>query len=290
MMMVKNKALAVKTTLASGGRLLDLSKPQIMGILNRTPDSFYAQGRSMDSDWLLEKAKGMVDQGAAILDVGGASSRPGAELVDPETEKKRVLPLISALRKAFPETWISIDTYHSETARAAIEAGASLINDISGGEIDPLMMGLAAEKKVPLVITHMQGKPQDMQKNPQYEDLFGEIMAFFARKIQEARALGMEDLILDPGFGFGKTLDQNYELLDRLDQFRILGKPLLVGISRKSMVCHALGVLPENALNGTTALHMIALERGASLLRVHDPLEAHQCLVLHSLIGGRSRD
>lgn len=281
-MKVKNKALAVKTTLSANGRLLDLSRPQLMGILNITPDSFYAGSRSLDPDRLVRQARNMVEQGVAILDVGGASSRPGASIIDPEEEMQRVLPLISALNQAFPKTWISIDTYHSATAEAAIEAGACLINDISGGELDPGMMELAAKKRVPLVVTHMQGRPQTMQDQPQYEDLFAEIMAFFTKKLQAARDLGLEDLILDPGFGFGKTLDHNFQLLCQLDAFRILGKPLMAGLSRKSMICRALDVKPEQALNGTTALHMIALQKGVSLLRVHDAREARECLDLHA--------
>lgn len=285
-MKVKNKALAVKTTLSANGRLLDLSRPQLMGILNITPDSFYAGSRSLDPDRLVRQARNMVEQGVAILDVGGASSRPGASIIDPEEEMQRVLPLISALNQAFPKTWISIDTYHSATAEAAIEAGACLINDISGGELDPGMMELAAKKRVPLVVTHMQGRPQTMQDQPQYEDLFAEIMAFFTKKLQAARDLGLEDLILDPGFGFGKTLDHNFQLLRQLDAFRILGKPLMAGLSRKSMICRALDVKPEQALNGTTALHMIALQKGVSLLRVHDAREARECLDLHARLEG----
>lgn len=280
-MKLKNKALAVKTTLSSRGTILDLSRPRVMGILNITPDSFYASGRSTSIPVLIEKGIQMIDQGADLLDIGGASSRPGAPLINPDLEKERVLPLVSALRDRLPDAWISIDTYHRSTAQAALDAGASMINDISGAEIDPTLLDLAAERQVPLVISHMQGIPETMQVDPHYEDVMTDLVDFFSKKIYLAREKGIQDLILDPGFGFGKALADNFKLLDRLEQFRILGKPLMVGLSRKSMICKTLKVDPENALNGTTALHMVALLNGASLLRVHDVAEARQTVALY---------
>jgi dihydropteroate synthase len=277
----KNTFLPVQTTLQSRGRLLDLSRPVVMGILNATPDSFYTGGRDAGAEALLREAERMIAEGAVILDIGGASTRPGAELVAVEEELRRVLPVITAIHSRFPETWISIDTYHAAVARAAVDAGARIINDISAGGLDPEMLRTVAALQVPYIAMHMQGTPQTMQQNPQYEEVVVTVREYLAEACARCRAAGITDVIVDPGFGFGKTVTHNFSLLKQMHTLRLLGKPVLAGISRKSMICRTLGITPDKALNGTTALHMVALQQGASILRVHDVKEAVEVIALY---------
>ncbi len=267
-------------TLNCRGRLIDLKTPRIMGILNSTPDSFYAGSRIPGTDEALARAEAMLRDGATFLDIGGYSTRPGAADVPEEEELGRVVPLVEALVAAFPEALLSIDTFRSRVAREALEAGAALVNDITAGLRDAEMLPLVAEKRVPFIMMHMRGTPADMAGLTEYVDLAGEILFYFSERLAAARALGITDLIADPGFGFAKTRAQNFELLAGLRDFRVLEAPLLVGISRKSMVWKTLGIDPSEALNGTTALHMLALQGGANILRVHDVREASECVRL----------
>ena len=267
-------------TLNCLGRLIDLSTPRIMGILNSTPDSFYTGSRIPGIDEALARAGAMLRDGATFLDIGGYSTRPGAAEVSEEEELRRVLPLVEALTTAFPEALLSIDTFRSRVAREALEAGAALVNDVSAGLRDPEMLPLVAEKRVPCIMMHMRGTPADMAGLTAYDDLIGEILTYFSERLAAARALGITDLIADPGFGFAKTRAQNFELLAGLSAFQELGTPLLVGISRKSMIWKTLEIEPSQALNGTTALHMLALQGGAHILRVHDVKEASECIRL----------
>lgn len=284
-MSFKNTVLPVQTTIQSRGRLLDLSQPLVMGILNATPDSFYNRGKDSDTDSLLHNAEKMLNEGATILDIGGASTRPGAELISADEEIQRVLPVIEALAKQFPEAWLSVDTYNATTARAAVEAGASIINDVSSGALDENMLSTVAELKVPYIAMHMQGLPKTMQDDPQYGDVVSEVRDYLRKVCDNCTALGITDIIIDPGFGFGKATEHNFALLNDLATLRILGRPILTGISRKGMVWRTLGTTPENALNGTTALHMAALQQGANILRVHDVKEAVEVVKLWRMMG-----
>jgi dihydropteroate synthase len=283
-MSFKNTLLPVATTLQSSGRILDLSAPVAMGILNATPDSFYNKGRHSAGPDALKLAECMLRQGAAILDIGGASARPGAPEVSVSEELARILPVIEALVKHFPEAWLSVDTFHAPVARAAVEAGAHIINDISSGGLDAAMLETVAALHVPYIAMHMQGTPRTMQADPHYDDVLQEIFSYLKEKVTACSAQGIHDLILDPGFGFGKTVEHNFALLGNLSLFRGLGKPVLVGLSRKSMICKSLRVNADRALNGTTALHMAALQQGASILRVHDVKEAVETIRLFSLL------
>jgi dihydropteroate synthase len=256
-----------------------------MGILNTTPDSFFDGGRYGSVDLALRRAEQMIAEGAAILDVGGASSRPGAEEVPLDTERLRVLPVVEAIAGAFPEILISVDTYRSTVAGDALDAGAHLVNDISAGRFDPDMFAVAARAGAPMVLMHLQGKPRTMQDAPSYGDVVVELVDFFLERIRAAREAGVNDLIVDPGFGFGKTVAHNFELLRRLADFHVLDLPLLVGISRKSFIYKTLSVGPEGALNGTAVLHGLALERGAGILRVHDVREAFEAIALLETLG-----
>ncbi|NPA46805.1 MAG: dihydropteroate synthase [Chlorobi bacterium] len=262
------------------GRLLRMETPLVMGILNVTPDSFYEGSRVNREDALLRRAEQMLREGAAILDIGGYSSRPGAEHVDAQTELARVVPAIESLHRHFPEAFLSVDTFRASVAKAAVEAGACMINDISGGNLDESMFPTVATLQVPYVLMHMKGTPQTMQLNPEYDDVIMEINRFFARRIEELHALEVNDILVDPGFGFGKTLDDNYRILKHLDTFGRHGKPVLIGISRKSMLYKYLDGRPEDMLNATTAVHMLALQNGASVLRVHDVKEAVEAVRL----------
>ena len=268
------------TTLNCKGRLLDLSKPIVMGILNVTPDSFFDGGKYTNADNVLAQVSKMLEDGATIIDVGGMSSRPGAEVIDEEEELLRVLPVIERIVANFPETIISIDTVNSKVAEKSVEAGASIINDISAGNLDDKMFETVAKLNVPYILMHMQGRPETMQQNPNYEDLMTDILDFFIEKIGQLRALKVKDIILDPGFGFGKTVEDNYHLLKNIDGFKILGLPLLVGISRKSMIYKVLETNAQEALNGTTVLNTLALEKGAKILRVHEVKEAMETIQL----------
>lgn len=264
------------------GRLLTAGQPVVMGILNATPDSFYTQGKYDGPGALLEKAGNMLEEGATILDIGGMSTHPGATVISEAEETDRVLPLIEDVKKHFPQAFISVDTYRAAVAKVAVEAGADMVNDISAANMDPGMLSTVARLQVPYILMHMQGTPATMQANPVYTDVTEEVLSFFMAKIAQCRAAGIKDILLDPGFGFGKTLAHNYQLLKGLHTFRIIGLPILAGLSRKSMVYRLLDTDAEQALNGTTALHMLALRQGAVLLRVHDVKEAVECIRLHT--------
>ncbi len=266
------------TTLNCKGKLLDLTTPIVMGILNITPDSFYDGGRYDHSDTILRQVEKMLSEGAEILDIGGMSSRPGAKLIDVETERSRVLPVIELILKHFPETIISVDTVRSKVAADSVKMGARMVNDISAGSIDDSMFSTVAALDCPYILMHMQGTPQSMQEKPHYEDIILEITDFFIRKIGELRALGLKDLIIDPGFGFGKEIHHNFRLLKYLDAFQILDCLILAGLSRKSFIYKTLNTSAKNALNGTIATQIIALQQGAKILRVHDVKEAKETI------------
>lgn len=263
------------------GRLLDLSTPQVMGILNVTPDSFYAGSRSRTEAEIAARACQILDEGASIIDIGAYSSRPNAEHISPEEEMQRLRTGLEILNRNHPDAIISVDTFRAEVARQCVEEyGVAIINDISAGEMDEQMFPTVARLNVPYIMMHMQGTPQNMQKEPHYENLLKEVFMYFARKVRQLRDLGMKDIILDPGFGFGKTLEHNYELMAHLEEFGIFELPLLVGVSRKSMIYRLFGATPQEALNGTTVLDTVALMKGADILRVHDVREAVEAVRL----------
>lgn len=276
--------MVVNKTLTTKGRLTDLSTPKVMGILNITPDSFYDGGKYNSPAALLKRAEMMLKDGATFLDIGGYSSRSGAQDISEEEENLRVLPAVEAVSQNFPEAIISIDTFRSTVARRAVEAGAAMVNDISGGARDEKMMAVVATLGVPLIIMHMKGTPQNMNSLATYENLLKEIVDRLSEKINAAHALGIRDIIIDPGFGFAKTVEQNFEILKHLDYLRILGKPILAGLSRKSLIWRTLEITPEDALNGTTALNTIALLKGASILRAHDVKEAAEVVKLINFV------
>ena len=257
------------------GSLLDLSGPCVMGILNITPDSFYAGSRMQTEAEIAARAQQILDEGAGIIDIGAYSSRPNAENVSPREEMERLRRGLEILRKTQPGAVISVDTFRADVARMCVEEyGVAIINDIAAGEMDTDMFRTVAELNVPYIMMHMQGTPQNMQQHPHYDNLLKEVFLYFAQKVQQLRDLGMKDIILDPGFGFGKTVEHNYELLAHLEEFRVFELPLLVGVSRKSMIYRLLGNTPQDALNGTTVLDTICLLKGADILRVHDVREA----------------
>ncbi len=264
-----------------GDAILNMKSPVVMGILNVTPDSFYDGGRYNCESSILDRAIQIINEGAAIIDLGAYSTRPGAKNVSAEEEYERMAPAVEILRKNFPEAILSIDTFRAEVARKIVEQfGACIINDISGGTIDEEMFGTVADLKVPYIMMHIQGTPQTMQKNPQYDNLMEDISLFFSQRIEQLKQLGVEDVILDPGFGFGKTIDHNYEIVANLDHFQQFNLPILAGLSRKSMIYKFLGGSPETSLNGTSILNTMCLERGANILRVHDVKEAVVCVKL----------
>lgn len=267
---------------------MNLDSPKIMGILNITPDSFYGPSRVTEAVSILHAAEQMLSEGAHILDVGGVSTRPGSDEVSEEEELQRLIPGIQALAKHFPKVPLSVDTFRSRVAREAVAAGASWINDISGGTADPAMMPTAAELKVPYVLMHMRGTPQTMHEFTTYDALAEDVIVELAERREKLLAAGIHDLILDPGFGFSKTVEQNFSLLNQLSRFTLFGHPILIGISRKSMIWRTLRTNPEGALNGTTALHMAALMQGADILRVHDVPEAAECVRLFSHLRGKT--
>lgn len=269
-------------TCNSKGRLFTFDKPCVMGILNVTPDSFYTRGRHNSLAEHMDKAGRMLEHKASILDIGGMSTRPGAEVITPAAEAERVIPVIEGIRKHYPEAWLSIDTYRAGVAIQAVAAGADIVNDISAGDMDENMLATVAGLNVPYIAMHMKGTPQTMQHNTQYEDVTEEVLQYFIRKIQACNTAGIKDVILDPGFGFGKNIAQNYTLLKNMHVLRMLNKPVLAGVSRKSMVYKLLGSDAEQALNGTTVLHLLALQQGAAILRVHDVKEAKECIDLFS--------
>ena len=262
-----------------------LDKPIVMGIINATPDSFYSGSRHSEMENIIAAAEKMLNDGADILDIGGQSTRPGSEMISPDDEIKRVVPSIKEITKRFPEAIISIDTFYADVAKAAIDAGASIVNDISAGSIDDKMIKTVAELKVPYVLMHMKGTPQTMQKLATYENVTREVLDFFIAKTHELKQAGIIDVIIDPGFGFAKTIDQNFELLKNLSVFKMLDKPILLGVSRKSTIYKTLGVSPEESLNGTTVLNTIGLLDGASILRVHDVKEAKEAITLFSAMN-----
>ena len=267
-------------TINCRGQLIDCSEPRVMGILNLTPDSFFDGGKYKDEHSILTQVETMIQQGADFIDVGGYSSRPGADDVASLEELNRVIPAIEAISKRFPECLISIDTFRSEVADRAIASGACMINDISGGDRDPKMPKVAAKHQVPYIFMHMRGTPQTMNQLTQYEDVVLEVTQELAKKLKQLRALGLNDLIADPGFGFAKTLDQNYTLLNHLEHLKLLEVPILVGLSRKSMIYRLLETQPDHALNGTSVANTIALIKGANILRVHDVLQATEAIRL----------
>lgn len=268
-------------TLNCKGQLLTITEPVVMGILNTTPDSFFSGSRVGKEAELLTKAEAMINDGATILDVGGQSTRPGSERVSVEAELKRVIPAIEKLQKYFPQQIISIDTFYASVAREAVDAGASIVNDISAGSIDPSLLPTVVKLTVPYVLMHMQGNPQTMQQAPQYKNVTLEVFDSLSFKIKELQQLGIKDIIVDPGFGFGKTIPHNFQLLRELSFFQQLQKPLMIGLSRKGTVYKTLGTTADKALNGTTVLHTIALLNGATILRVHDVKEAAEAITLY---------
>lgn len=267
------------------GNLMDLTKPKVMGILNVTPNSFYDGGKYQHEKEILNRVETMLAEGADFIDIGAYSSKPNAELVTEQEEMQRLLPVVDAVLQAFPSTIISVDTFRSGVAKTAIEHGAAMVNDISAGSLDEKMMETVAQLQVPYIMMHMKGTPQTMMQQVEYEDIVKEMLLYFSEKVAKARQLGIHDLIIDPGFGFAKTTEQNYEVLQKLQLFQVLELPILAGVSRKSMIYKPLESSPDHALNGTTALNMIALTKGASILRVHDVKEAVECVKLFSLMN-----
>ncbi len=267
-------------TINCNGLLVDLTIPKVMGILNVTPDSFYDGGSYKNNADVLKQVDTMLNEGATFIDIGAYSSKPNAVHITEKEELQRLLPVIKLLTDAFPDILISIDTFRSKVAEECISAGACMINDISAGKIDANMMATIAKLKVPYAMMHMKGTPQNMQQNTSYEDLLKDILFYFSERIAAAKALGIIDVIVDPGFGFSKTTAQNFELLKHMELFKMLERPLLVGFSRKSMIYKTLNALPVDALNGTTVLNTLALQKNASILRVHDVKEAKECIEL----------
>ena len=272
-------------TINCKGQLIDLKTPKVMGILNLTPDSFYDGGVYKNEATILKQVQKMLEEGATFIDVGAYSSRPNAKSITIDEERNRILPVVELLLKKFPEIMLSIDTFRSSIADACIQLGAALINDISAGRLDKDMLRTVAKHQVPYIMMHMKGSPETMQQLTQYDDLVKDLLKYFSKTISYARLLGINDLIIDPGFGFAKTIAQNFELLNKLQLLNISDLPMLVGVSRKSMIYKTLETSPQNALNGTTALNMLILEKGASILRVHDVKEAVECVKLYNALN-----
>lgn len=268
-------------SLREGRVQLDFGVPLVMGILNATPDSFHSASRVTDVVAAATRAGQMVEAGADIIDIGGQSTRPGAVRVESGEEADRVLPVIAEIRERWPDLPLSIDTYHAEVARQALEAGADIVNDVGAARLDPDMAAVIARFAAPCILMHMQGTPSDMQERPEYADVVAEVRRFLEERLDTLGRLGIRSMAVDPGFGFGKTIDHNFALLDGLHEFASLGVPVLAGISRKSMIHKTLGITPEQALNGSSVLHAWALERGVHILRVHDVAEAAECVKLH---------
>ena len=272
-------------TINCKGQLIDLSKPKVMGILNITPNSFFDGGKYKNENELLERVGKMLNEGADFIDVGAYSSKPNAEFVSEEEEISRIIPVVNLLQKHFPEIILSIDTFRAGVAKACIENGAAIINDISAGKLDEKMLETIAKFQVPYIMMHMKGTPQTMQTFTQYEDIIKEMLFYFSERIATARALGINDILVDPGFGFAKTLEQNFEVMQKMELLQMLELPLLIGISRKSMIYKTLDTNAEMALNGTTFLNTIALTKGAKILRVHDVKEAVECVRLFNKLS-----
>ena len=277
---VEDTYFRAKQSIRVGERLIDLSTPIVMGIINTTPDSFYSGSRVQFEDDVIQRVKEMLSAGATIIDIGGYSSRPDAIDISVEEEISRVVPVIQRIIQVVPDTIISIDTFRSAVAEQAILAGASIINDISGFEIDPKIAEIAGKYRVPYILMHMKGTPQTMKNETEYGNIFQEMMYYFSEKISKLKSLGLHDIILDPGFGFSKTIEDNYRLINNLNHFSALNLPILVGISRKSMIYKKLGISPVDALNGTTVMNTIAVKNGANILRVHDVNEAVEVIQL----------
>ncbi|NVN94169.1 MAG: dihydropteroate synthase [Bacteroidetes bacterium] len=276
----KNTIFSSNQTINCRGKLINFNKALVMGILNITDDSFFDGGKHItEAQWMAHTCKMLLD-GADIIDIGAASTRPGAKLISADEEAEILLPVIRSIRKEYPDALISVDTYHSNVAKISADNGVDIINDISGGEFDKAMFSTIAQLKVPYILMHIKGAPENMQQNPIYENLIEEMMLYFAEKINTLRLLGVNDIILDPGFGFGKTVEHNYEILQKLDLFKFHELPILVGLSRKSMINKVLNTSPAEALNGTTVLNTIALLKGAKIVRVHDVKEAVEAVKL----------
>ncbi|MEQ1676637.1 MAG: dihydropteroate synthase [Chitinophagaceae bacterium] len=271
-------------TLNCKGRLLTADKPLVMGIINCTPDSFYSGSRHQDVDAIIKEAARMMNDGATILDIGGQSTRPGSDKIPAEEELQRVIPAIEAVSKAIPEAFISVDTYYSRVAAEAVAAGACIVNDISAGKMDENLIATIASLKVPYVLMHMQGTPQTMQQEPHYDNVTREVLDFLIQQTAVLKEKGITDIITDPGFGFGKTIAHNLELLRNLELFKMTGRPLLLGISRKSFIYKTLGTTAADVLNGTTVMNTIGLMRGAAILRVHDVKEAAEAVKLYTAV------
>lgn len=268
-----------------GGKLIDLSSPKVMGIINLTPDSFYAGSRKPAVDDALQQAGKMLDEGAAFLDIGAYSSRPGATNISIAEETDRLLPVVEAVVAEFPSAVLSIDTFRAQVAEAAVKAGAHIINDISGGQLDADMFATVARLQVPYILMHMKGNPQNMNQLAQYDDVFTEVLDYFVSKYQQLKQLGVHDVIIDPGFGFAKKPEHSYALMNRLQEFDILGLPLLTGVSRKRMIYGLLGTTAAEALNGTTVLNTVSLMKGANILRVHDVKEAVEAVKIYETVA-----
>jgi dihydropteroate synthase len=267
------------------GQLIDLSIPKVMGILNVTPNSFFDGGKYKNEEEIILQVDKMLFDGATFVDIGAYSSKPSAEFVSEQEEIDRIVPVIELILKHFPKTLLSIDTFRAEVAKISIENGAAIINDISAGELDEKMFAVIAQYNVPYIMMHMRGNPQTMPGLTHYDDIIKEILLYFSEKVKKARSLGINDLILDPGFGFAKTTDQNYEVLQKMELFNFLELPILAGVSRKSMIYKTLNNTPQEALNGTTVLNTIVLTKGAKILRVHDVKEAMECVTLFSKLN-----
>ena len=285
---MQSKLFLVNNTLNVHGKIIDLSIPKVMGILNVTPDSFFDGNRYVSPSSILKQVEKMVTEGADFIDVGGYSSRPGASEISMEEELSRVLPVIELIHTNFPQSIISIDTFRSQVAFQAVKLGAGIVNDISAGEIDNKMIETVAAMKVPYLAMHMRGTPQTMSGLTQYENLLNEVTTYFYEKIKHFQDMGIKDVMIDPGFGFAKTVDQNFELLNQLESLRMIAKPIVVGLSRKAMIWRTLKTSADYALNGTTALHAIALLKGACILRVHDVKEAVETIKLITKVDSPS--
>ncbi len=287
---MKDTLFSSKLRFNTKGILREFPNPIVMGILNATPDSFYGDSRVNNLEAALNKAEQMINEGASIIDIGGYSSRPGAAEVSEKEEIKRTADLIAKIKSTHPETLISIDTFRSKVAQEAINNGADLINDISGGQLDPKIFDIAAQNKCPYILMHMRGTPETMMEMCQYDHLINDIILYFSKQVRKAQNAGIMDIIIDPGFGFSKTLEQNYELLDQMNLLGVIGKPILAGVSRKSMIYRTLNSSPEESLNGTTALNMVALQKGARILRVHDVKAASEAIILHQKLRANHED
>lgn len=284
-----NKFLKRKNTVVLNGKILDLSHPIVMGILNVTPDSFFDGGKYKTEKKVLKRAEDILEQGGSIIDIGALSTQPGADAISTKEEIDRLLPAVKAVKKSFPDAFISIDTYRSWVALKVIEdCGPCMVNDVSGGNFDPHMFDTVGKLGVPYILMHMQGTPLKMQDNPEYDDIIRDISLFFTEKVKRLTKAGVKDVIIDPGFGFGKNLEHNYELLNRLDSFKVFQLPLLVGVSRKSMIYKLLKSNPEEALNGTSVVNTLALMGGTDILRVHDVKEAAEAIRIFEKVRSTS--